>query len=182
MIINEWKRIRIVKFLSLGCIFAVITWEWCGNYTHNAHRRWFKSADSYHDHCVVHELYDTWKELLIVGVSCIYENIILTPAERANGDIVSPKKLDLNRTRILRKEFFKEKYQKEISKFLTDYLLEGKIIYIYRFFKYEWIENKHQCSIIFYNHIYWNSERLFPFILFPFILSPNTSKIEKIII
>lgn len=131
MIINEWKRIRIVKFLSVGCIFAVITWEWCGNYTHNAHRRWFKSADSYHDHCVVHELYDTWKELLIVGVSCIYENIILTPAGRANGDIVSPKKLDLNRTRILRKEFFKEKYQKEISKFLTDYLLEGKIIYIY---------------------------------------------------
>lgn len=178
MIINEWKRIRIVKFLSVGCIFAVITWEWCGNYTHNAHRRWFKSADSYHDHCVVHELYDTWKELLIVGVSCIYENIILTPAGRANGDIVSPKKLDLNRTRILRKGFFKEKYQKEIS----DRLLTRRKDNIYISIFQIRIENKHQCSIIFYNHIYWNSEKLFPFILFPFILSPNTSKIEKIII
>lgn len=33
---------------------------------------------------LVHELYDTWKELLIVTVSCIYENVTLTPVGRTN--------------------------------------------------------------------------------------------------
>lgn len=140
--------IRMVKFLFVGCTFAVITWEWRGNYTHNA-----RDGDDLNQRIVitvivlVHELHDTWKELLIVTVSSIYENVILTPAGRANGHIISPRKLDLNRARILRKEFFStEKYQANFWS-LIDHLRKDNT-YIYRFFKYDQSELKINSIIV----------------------------------
>lgn len=131
MIINEWKRIRIVKFLSVGCIFAVITWEWCGNYTHNAHRRWFKSADSYHDHCVVHELYDTWKELLIRrGKLYLWEHYFNTCWASKRWHCFA-KEIRFKSHKNFKKRIFQREISERNIKFLTDYLLEGKIIYIY---------------------------------------------------